>query len=187
MASYLTSSQRHILTNRSQGYAHVDFCSKEAVEAALTLSGQELGGWPVFVERPQSNFIAKLEDKPKHCVTIWAGVPLEVDPIRRCSLTSVVPDLFILVLRHQAKHEDLHQFFGECGRLKRVEISGGPPDRQKSAHVEFFETESVDKAVTLASTKKFMGFPIKVDFVSGKQALLKPRRERPDSGEPLSA
>merc|ERR1712137_1146923 len=84
--------------------------------------------------------------KPEGCLTVWAGG-----------------------LPGETTEEEVKEYFGTCGEITSIRLDESKRSGTKFCHVEYVDTESVDKAVKL-SGEKFNGAKIRVDFASDRKA-----------------
>lgn len=139
-------------TGRSRGFGYVTFATSAAVEAALQLSGKEIDGRPINVDKSEEkdrstvrqNRAEKFGDKPSEPATT----------------------LFVGNLSFNSTEDGLWEVFGQYGDVKSVRL---PTDRETGnpkgfGYVEFTDIESARKAFEGVTGTEIDGRAIRVDY-----------------------
>ncbi len=140
-------------SGKKRGIAFVEFASKDDVNKALELNGEDLMGRYLNIvlstakasttPRAKVAFSQReLSAKPEGCNTVFVGN-----------------------LSYEATEDDLREAFSACGAVSSVRIANDyETGRSKGfGHVEFESTESVDAAVAMAGSE-VAGRQIRVDY-----------------------
>jgi nucleolin len=142
-------------TGKSRGFAYVEFADPASVEKALALSGKEIDGRAVNVDRSTSN-------KPS-----GAGNSNEQRRAAFGDKTSPPSSvLFVGNLAWGADENSLWDVFAEYGDVKSVRV---PTDRETGkvkgfAYVEFSDIETAKKAFTGAQGMDLQGRNLRLDY-----------------------
>ncbi|KAH9956803.1 hypothetical protein BC827DRAFT_1229353 [Russula dissimulans] len=143
-------------TGRSRGFAYVEFADPASVEKALQLSGKEIDGRPINVDRSTSNKGSGATSKPNDGRRAAYG--------DKTSPPSSV--LFVGNLSWSATEDSLWDVFAEYGDVKNVRV---PTDRESGkvkgfGYVEFFDIENAKKAHEGAQNMELLGRNLRLDF-----------------------
>jgi len=138
-----------------RGFGHVEFTNAESVDEAVKLSGKELMGKYLNVQfssnrsesgdrqaKPKNVKSNDLGEKPEGCKAI-----------------------FVANLGKKMSEDTLKDFFKDCGEMSRIclgtdKITG---KLKGFAHIDFVNTECVDKAVKLKG-RRLMDRSIKINY-----------------------
>jgi nucleolin len=143
-------------TGRSRGFAYVEFAEPASVEKALKLSGKEIDGRPINVDRSSNN-------KPP-------GGAANTNDARRAAYGDKTSPpsavLFVGNLSWSATEDSLWEMFGEYGDVKSVRL---PTDRESGkikgfGYVEFFDIEVAKKAFQGVQNMEFLGRNLRLDY-----------------------
>lgn len=143
-------------TGRSRGFAYVEFANPASVEKALKLSGKEIDGREVNVDRSTSNKSS--------------GGPGNPGGARRAAFgdTTSPPSsvLFVGNLSWDANEDSLWDVFAEYGDVKNVRV---PTDRESGkvkgfGYVEFYDMEIAKKAFEGAQGMELLGRNLRLDY-----------------------
>jgi nucleolin len=150
-------------TGKSRGFAYVEFADPTSVEKALQLSGKEIDGRPINVDRSTSNKGSGGANNPNDARRAAYG--------DKTSPPSSV--LFVGNLSWHATEDSLWDVFSEYGDVKSVRV---PTDRESGkvkgfGYVEFFDIEVAKKAFEGTQNMELLGRPLRVDYSQ-------PREER---------
>lgn len=143
-------------TGKSRGFAYVEFADPASVEKALELSGKEIDGRPINVDRSTSNKSSGGAGNPNEARRAAFG-----DKTSPPSST-----LFVGNLSWDASEDSLWDVFAEYGDVKGVRM---PTDRETGkvkgyGYVEFFNTESAEKAFEGAQGMELLGRNLRLDY-----------------------
>ena len=143
-------------TGKSRGFAYVEFADPASVEKALELSGKEIDGRPINVDRSTSNKSSGGAGNPNEARRAAFG-----DKTNPPSST-----LFVGNLSWDASEDSLWDVFAEYGDVKGVRM---PTDRETGkvkgyGYVEFFNTESAEKAFEGAQGMELLGRNLRLDY-----------------------
>lgn len=142
-------------TGKSRGFAYVEFADPASVEKALELSGKEIDGRPINVDRSTSN------------KSSGAGNPNEQRRAAFGDKTSPPSTvLFVGNLSWSADENSLWDVFAEYGDVKSVRV---PTDRESGkvkgfAYVEFSDMEASKKAFAGAQGMELQGRALRLDY-----------------------
>lgn len=118
----------------------------------MKLNGEDFQGRWLSIKystpKPEGNYVHKPSEKPPGCTTVFCGN-----------------------LSFNIDEETLRAAFAECGEIKEIRFA---EDRDTGefkgfGHVEFIDSESTEKAVSLAGTD-IMGRAVRVDYAADKRA-----------------
>jgi len=143
-------------TGKSRGFAYVEFADPASVEKALQLSGKEIDGRPVNVDRSTNNKASGGASQPNEGRRAAYG--------DKTSPPSSV--LFVGNLSWSATEDSLWEVFAEYGDVKSVRV---PTDRESGkvkgfGYVQFFDIESAKKAFEGAQNMDLLGRNLRLDF-----------------------
>jgi len=142
-------------TGKSRGFAYVEFADPASVEKALELSGKEIDGRAVNVDRSTSN------------KSSGAGNPNEQRRAAFGDKTSPPSTvLFVGNLAWSADENSLWDVFADYGDVKSVRV---PTDRETGkvkgfAYVEFSDIEASKKAFEGAQGMELQGRGLRLDY-----------------------
>ena len=142
-------------TGKSRGFGYVEFTDPASVEKALALSGKEIDGRPINVDRSTNNKSG------------GAGNPNEQRRAAFGDKTSPPSSvLFVGNLSWSADENSLWDVFAEYGDVKSVRV---PTDRESGkvkgfAYVEFSDIEASKKAFAGAQGMELQGRNLRLDY-----------------------
>ncbi|KAI9466569.1 hypothetical protein BJY52DRAFT_829 [Lactarius psammicola] len=142
-------------SGKSRGFAYVEFSDPASVEKALELSGKEIDGRPINVDRSTSNKSG------------GAGNPNEQRRAAFGDKTSPPSTvLFVGNLPWSADENSLWDVFAEYGDVKSVRV---PTDRESGkvkgfAYVEFSDIEASKKAFSGVQGMELQGRALRLDY-----------------------
>lgn len=139
-------------TGKSRGFGYVSFATTEAVEAALALTGKEIDGRPINVDRSIEKDKSAVREKRANAFGDSASAPSSV--------------LFVGNLSFDANEDMLWETFSEYGEVKSVRM---PTDRESGrpkgfGYVEFTDIEAAKKAISGATGSEIAGRAIRLDY-----------------------
>lgn len=139
-------------TGRSRGFGYVTFATTAAVEAALQLSGKEIDGRAINVD--------KSEDKDRSAVRQSRADKFGDKP------SDPAPTLFVGNLSFSSTEDGLWEVFGAYGDVKSVRL---PTDRETGrpkgfGYVEFTDIEAAKKAYEGLAGTEIEGRAIRLDY-----------------------
>ena len=139
-------------TGRSRGFGYVTFSTTEAVEAALALSGKEIDGRPVHVDKSQERDPAQQRERRAKTFGDTPSAPSSV--------------LFVGNLSWDATEDAVWETFSEYGEIKSVRL---PTDRESGrpkgfGYVEFTDIEAAKKAFGGLAGAEIAGRSIRLDY-----------------------
>ena len=142
-------------TGKSRGFAYVEFADPASVEKALALTGKEIDGRPVNVDRSTSNKSSGVGNSNEQRRAAFGD---------KTSPPSSV--LFVGNLSFNADENSLWDVFAEYGDVKSVRV---PTDRETGrvkgfAYVEFSDIETAKKAFTSAQGMDLQGRNLRLDY-----------------------
>jgi nucleolin len=143
-------------TGKSRGFAYVEFADPASVEKALQLSGKEIDGRPINVDRSTSNKGS-------------SGAGNSNDARRASFGDKTSPPssvLFVGNLSFDATEDSLWDVFAEYGDVKAVRV---PTDRDTGrvkgyGYVEFFDIEIAKKAFEGTGGMELLGRNLRIDY-----------------------
>jgi nucleolin len=144
-------------TGRSRGFAYVEFAEPASVEKALKLSGKEIDGRPINVDRSSNNNKAP-------------GSAANTNEARRAAYGDKTNPpstvLFVGNLSWSATEDSLWDVFAEYGDVKSVRV---PTDRESGkmkgfGYVEFFDIELAKKAFQGVQNMELLGRNLRLDY-----------------------
>ena len=143
-------------TGKSRGFGYVEFADPASVEKALQLSGKDIDGRPINVDRSTNNKAPGGTGNPNEARRTAYG--------DRTSPPSSV--LFVGNLSWSATEDSLWELFAEYGDVKSVRV---PTDRESGkvkgfGYVEFFDVESAKKAFEGAQGMEVLGRNLRLDY-----------------------
>ena len=142
-------------SGKSRGFAYVEFADPASVEKALALSGKEIDGRPINVDRSTNN------------KSSGAGNPNEQRRAAFGDKTSPPSTvLFVGNLSWAADENSLWDVFAEYGDVKSVRV---PTDRESGkvkgfAYVEFSDIEASKKAFAGVQGLELHGRNLRLDY-----------------------
>jgi nucleolin len=142
-------------TGKSRGFGYVEFADPASVDKALALSGKEIDGRPINVDRSTNN------------KSSGAGNPNEQRRAAFGDKTSPPSSvLFVGNLSWSADENSLWDVFAEYGDVKSVRV---PTDRESGkvkgfAYVEFSDIEASKKAFSGAQGMELQGRNLRLDY-----------------------
>jgi nucleolin len=143
---------------RSKGIAFVKFFDEKGLRKAIELSGSELGGRTVQVE--------KTVPKEQRSSGGDRGGDRDRQRSERDPNSTTV---FIGNLSYNTDAESIREIFESCGKIKDVRIATDQDGKPRGfAYVEFGSGESVDVAIQKTGTK-LDGRNIRVDFTNTRK------------------
>jgi nucleolin len=143
-------------TGRSRGFAYVEFAEPASVEKALRLSGKEIDGRPINVDRSTNNKAP--------------GGAANTNEARRSAYGDKTSPpntvLFVGNLSWSASEESLWEVFAEYGDVKSVRV---PTDRESGkikgfGYVEFFDIEVAKQAFQGVQNMELLGRNLRLDY-----------------------
>ncbi|KAI0250512.1 hypothetical protein BJV78DRAFT_1127833, partial [Lactifluus subvellereus] len=143
-------------TGKSRGFAYVEFAEPASVEKALELSGKEIDGRQINVDRSTNNKAP--------------GGAANTNEARRAAYGDKTSPpssvLFVGNLSWSATEESLWDVFAEYGDVKSVRV---PTDRESGkvkgfGYVEFFDTEVAKKAFQGVQNMELLGRNLRLDY-----------------------
>ena len=139
-------------TGRSRGFGYVTFATTEAVEAALKLSGKEIDGRPINVD--------KSEEKDKSVVRQSRAEKFGDTPNEPSAV------LFVGNLSWDWTEDGLWEVFGAYGDVKSVRLPTNPETGKPKGfgYVEFTDIEAAKKAYEGVSGTEIDGRPVRLDY-----------------------
>lgn len=169
----------HVNQLRNGQFGHVKFFETEDVDKAVELAGTPVKGVPIRLDYAEDKPLAAYragkdrtipeKEKPEGCRTVWiGGLPED------CTEDAVIA------------------LFERCGEIRETRLDRSKRSGTFFCHVEFAETEAVDRAIRL-SGERLNGSRIRVDFAEnrlkgdsgGKGKYMPPPGEmRPDGYAP---
>ena len=143
-------------TGKSRGFAYVEFADPASVEKALELSGKEIDGRPINVDRSTNNKASGGGSNPNEARRAAFG-----DNIKPPSSV-----LFVGNMSWDATEDSLWDVFAEYGDVKSVRV---PTDRDSGkmkgfGYVEFFDIEIAKKAFEGAQGMDLLGRNLRLDY-----------------------
>lgn len=139
-------------TGKSRGFGYVTFATAEAVEAAIALSGKEIDGRAINVDRSIEKDKNTVREKRAAAFGDGVSAPSSV--------------LFVGNLSFDANEDMLWETFSEYGEVKSVRM---PTDRDSGrpkgfGYIEFTDIEASKKAFEGASGSEIAGRVIRLDY-----------------------
>lgn len=139
-------------TGKSRGFGYVTFATAEAVEKALALTGKEIDGRPINVDKSIEKDQSAVREKRAKAFGDTPSAPSSV--------------LFVGNLSFDASEDMLWEAFSEYGSVKSVRM---PTDRESGrpkgfGYVEFEDIESAKKAHEGLVGQEIAGRAIRLDF-----------------------
>jgi nucleolin len=143
-------------TGKSRGFAYVEFADATSVEKALQLSGKDIDGRPINVDRSTNNKSSGGSGNPNEGRRAAYG--------DKTSPPNSV--LFVGNLSWDANEDSLWDVFAEYGDVKSVRV---PTDRESGkvkgfGYVEFFAIESAKKAFEGVQGMELLGRNLRLDY-----------------------
>jgi nucleolin len=146
-------------TGKFFGSGFITFSTPEAAAAAVAKAGQELLGRPLKIEfakpkpggdtpRKKKTYESKpLSEKPEGCLTVFCGN-----------------------LSYDIDDDSCKAFFKDCGEIAKIRwlTDRESGDFKGCGFVEFYETESTDKAIAL-NGQDCLGRSIRLDYAAAKK------------------
>ena len=139
-------------TGKSRGFGYVTFATSEAVEKALQLSGKEIDGRPINVDKSAEKDQSTVREKRAKAFGDTPSAPSSV--------------LFVGNLSWDATEDMIWESFSEYGSIKSVRR---PTDRESGrpkgfGYVEFEDIESAKQAHEGLAGQEIAGRAIRLDF-----------------------
>ncbi|THH13128.1 hypothetical protein EUX98_g9755, partial [Antrodiella citrinella] len=139
-------------TGKSRGFGYVEFTTSEAVEAALLLTGKEIDGRPVNVDKSIEKDKSQVRDSRAKA---YGDSPSEPSAV-----------LFVGNLDFNTTEDSVWEAFGEFGEVKSVRL---PTDRESGrpkgfGYVEFVDVDTAKKAFGGLSGGEIDGRSIRLDY-----------------------
>lgn len=139
-------------TGRSRGFGYVTFATTEGVEAALKLSGKEIDGRPINVDKSEEKDKSVVREKRAEKFGDNASEPSAV--------------LFVGNLSFDTTEDGVWEVFGEHGEVKSVRL---PTDRETGrpkgfGYVEYVDIDTAKKAFEGLSGTEIGGRAIRLDY-----------------------
>jgi nucleolin len=143
-------------TGKSRGFAYVEFAEPASVEKALRLSGKEIDGRPINVDRSTNNKAP--------------GGAANANEARRAAYGDKTSPpntvLFVGNLSWNATEDSLWEVFAEYGDVKSVRV---PTDRESGkvkgfGYVEFFDIEVAKQAFQGVQGMDLLGRNLRLDY-----------------------
>ncbi len=139
-------------TGRSRGFGYVTFATAAAVEAALQLSGKEIDGRPINVDKSEEKDRSTVRQNRADKFGDKASEPAST--------------LFVGNLSFNSTEDSLWEVFATYGDVKSVRL---PTDRETGnpkgfGYVEFTDIEAAKKAFEGATGTEVDGRAIRIDY-----------------------
>jgi len=137
-------------------FGHMKFFETDAVDKAVEKAGTLIKGVPIRLDYAEDKPVAAYRvgkervvvdsNKPEDCRTVWIGG-----------------------LPHDATEEVVQSLFERCGDIKEIRLDRSRKSGTPFCHVEYSETDAVDKAIRL-SGERLNGAKIRVDFADNRRS-----------------
>mmetsp|Transcript_51954 Transcript_51954/g.96100 ORF Transcript_51954/g.96100 Transcript_51954/m.96100 type:complete len:676 (-) Transcript_51954:23-2050(-) len=141
---------------RNGKFGHMKFFETDAVDKAVDKAGTLIKGVPIRLDYAEDKPVAAYRvgkervmlesNKPEDCRTVWIGG-----------------------LPHDATEDVVRSLFERCGDIKEIRLDKSRKSGTPFCHVEYNETDAVDKAIRL-SGERLNGAKIRVDFADNRRS-----------------